>query len=276
MIKAARLLRSAGGIDLGASLAYFTILSFFPLVALVMMAVALFGDPEGVSEKLVEILVFYFPTSHDLIREAVENLLRGSLAVGLIALVGMVLSANGLFLAANRSVNRVFGIEAKRAVQTTIAQMSIATLVAILFLLSLGLTALLQIAGSFGEGIVEATGGVSTVVVLVLAVVSTVLPAVLTAAVFASVYYRLPNVHVEWRDATFGAMVAIVLFEVGKHLFFWFTNLASDRSAVYGPVASVVVLMMWAYFAGLIFLYGAALTRVAGDLRPKTLPKTRG
>ena len=30
----------------------------------------------------------------------------------------------------------------------------------------------------------------------------------------------MPNVRVQWRDAVFGAMTAIVLFEVGKHLFF--------------------------------------------------------
>ena len=273
MIRAARLLLHTGGIDLAASLAYFTILSFLPLVALIVMAVAVFGDPEGVSVKLTEILVYYFPASDDLIREAVENLLNGSLVFGLVALAGLVLGANGLFMAANRSVNRVFGIEARRVVQITIAEVAIATSVAILFLLSLGLTGLLQVAVSFSEGIVEVTGGVSTVAVVVLGIVSTVLPAVLTAAVFAVVYYRLPNVDVEWRDATFGAMIAIVLFEIGKYLFFWFINLSSQRNAVYGPAASVVVLMMWGYIASLIFLYGAALVRAAGELRPATPPE---
>ena len=268
MIRSARLLLSAGGIDLAASLAYFTILSLLPLIALAIMAVAIFGDPEAVSARLTAMLIYYFPASHELIREAVENLLNGSLALGVVALAGMIVGANGLFMAANRAVNRVFGIESRRVVQVTFAQAAIATLVAILFLLSLGLTALLQVVVSFGEGIVEATGGVSTASVVLLGVVSTVVPIVLTAAVFAVVYQRLPNVHVEWRDATFGAMVAIVLFEIGKHIFFWFMGLSSQRNAVYGPAASVVVLMMWGYIAGLIFLYGAALTRMAGELRP--------
>ena len=275
LIRAARLLLHAGGIDLAASLAYFTILSFLPLIALIVMAVAIFGDPVGVSAKLTEILVYYFPASDDLIREAVENLLNGSLAFGLLALISLVLGANGLFMAANRSVNRVFGIEARRVVQITITQVAVATPVAILFLLSLGLSGLLQFAISFSEGVVEVTGGVSAVAVVVLGVVSAVLPAALTAAVFAVVYYRLPNVDVEWRNATFGAMVAIVLFEIGKHLFFWFTNLSSQRNAVYGPVAAVVVLMMWGYVASLIFLYGAALASAAGELRPATPPETR-
>ena len=68
----------------------------------------------------------------------------------------------------------------------------------------------------------------------------------------------------------FGATVGIVLFEIAKHLFFWFTNLTSQRNAVYGPIASIVVMMTWAYIAGMIFLYGAAITRTAGELRPGT------
>ena len=273
MARAMRLLLESGGIDLAASLAYFTILSFLPLIALAIMAAAVFGNHETVSSELTEMLVYYFPASGELIREAVENLLNGSLAFGALALVGMILGANGLVMAANRSVNRVFGIEARRVVQITVAEMAIATSVALLFLLSLGLTALLQLAVSFGEGILEAIGDVSVVSIVLLGIVSTLAPIVLAAAVFAVVYRRLPNVDVEWRDAAFGAVVAIVMFEIGKHLFFWFTSFSAQRNAVYGPAASVVVLMMWGYIASLIFLYGAALTRVAGELRPPGLSR---
>ena len=275
MIRAVRFLLHAGGIDLAASMAYFTILSFLPLVALVIMVAALFSDTEGVGAKLTETLLYYFPASENLIRMAVDNLLNGSLAFGIVALVGLVMGANGLFLAATRAVNRIFALESRRAVQITIVQVVVTTSVAVLFLLSLGLTALLQVAIGLSEGIVEATGGVSTVAVVVLGIAATVLPAILTALIFAVAYYRLPNVKVEWRDAAFGAMVAIVMFEVGKHLFFLFTNLTSQRNAVYGPAASVVILLMWGYIAGLIFLYGAALTRAAGGLRPATLSDPR-
>ena len=271
MVKAARLLLRAGGIDLAASLAYFMILSLLPMVALVIMATAVIGDPEGISDKLTDVLIYYFPSSHELIQEAVENLLNGSLVIGLAAVVSIVVGANGLFMAANRSVNRVFGIETGKFVQVTVTQAAFITLVVVLFLLSVGLTAFLQVVVSFGQGIAEAIGDISVIAVVAVGIVSTILPAVTTSALFAIVYRLLPSVHVEWRDATFGAIVAIVLFEVGKHLFFWFTGLATQRSAVYGPIASVVVLLMWGYIAGVIFLYGAALTKMAGELRPNSL-----
>ena len=268
LVKAGRLVVRAGGIDLAASLAFFTILSLLPLVALAIMVLAIFGNQEIMGDRLTEILVYYFPTSRDLIHEAVDNLLSGSLAIGVVALASIVLGANGLYMSANRAINRVFGTEAKKVLQFTVSQVSIATLMVILFLLSIGMTAFLQVAVSFSEGIAQSVNGVSTAALLILGVASAVVPVVLTVVVFAFVYRHLSNTSVAWRDAAFGAMVAIVLFEIGKHLFFWFTNLTAQRSAVYGPIASVVVLMMWGYIASLIFLYGAALAKCAGELRP--------
>ena len=268
MIEAARLLIRAGGIDLAASLAYFTILSLLPLAALVMMTATVFIDPETVRDQFTATLIYYFPSSQELIYEAVDNLLGGSLFIGVVALIGIAVGANGLFMAANRAVNRLFGAEGKKIVQMTLAEVSIAALVMVLFVLSLGVTAFLHVVVSFGEGIVQSTGSVSVAAALVLGAVSTVLPIILTMLILAFVYRRLPNVHVEWRDATFGAMIAVVVFEMAKHMFFWFTSLTTHRHAVYGPIASVVVLMMWGYIASLIFLYGAALAKCAGDRRP--------
>ena len=113
MLRAVRLFFSAGGIDLAASLAYFTVLSLFPLVALVIMAATIFVDTEAVSGKLTEILSYYFPSSTDLIRGVIENLLSNSIAIGLVSLATIVVGANGLIQGANRALNRVFGSELK-------------------------------------------------------------------------------------------------------------------------------------------------------------------
>lgn len=268
MFWAVRVVIRSGGIDLAASLAYFTILSLLPAVALFIMGIAIFGNPEDVRGLLTGVLVYYFPMSEELILGAVENLVQRSWTLGLVAFGSLALGANGLFMAANRSVNRVFGLDTPRVLHITVTQVTVTTTLVLLFLLSVGVSAVLQAALRFSEGVAELTGVVSTVVILGLGIVSALVPAFFTMVVFTLLYFRMPSVRVAWKDALFGAMTAIVLFEVGKQLFFWFTNLASQRNEVYGPIASFVVLMMWGYAAGLIFLYGAALTRVAGQLRP--------
>lgn len=275
MFRAVRYLLRAGAVDLAASLAYFTVLSLFPAVALVVIAAAWVGGSEAVREQVTRALVYYFPVSQSLIEEAVENLFRSSLAVGLAAFAGIVFAANGLFTAANRAVNRVFGVDEQNAARRTVVQAALSTALATLFLVSVGVSASLQLAVRFSDGAGGEAGALSVAAAVALGAASAALPALFTVLVFAAVYYLMPSARVEWRNAVFGALAGVVLFEAGKHLFFWFTGVAAGRNAVYGPIASFVVLLTWGYAAGMVFLYGAALTRAAGELRPSRRPPPR-
>ena len=44
-------------------------------------------------------------------------------------------------------------------------------------------------------------------------------PAIVTGIIFAVLYHNLPRTPVEWKDAAFGGLIALLLFETGKHLF---------------------------------------------------------
>ena len=173
-------------------------------------------------------------------------------------------------------MNRVFGIRSRDVIRTTLTEMILATLFGLFFLLSIFLTAILHTAIDISEGFAVTQWSISYLIAILLGLVATILPVTLTALIFTIVYRNLPNAAVEWRDATFGALIAIVLFEIGKHILsFWFTGVVSQGGAVYGPIASFVVLLMWAYIAGLIFLYGTAVTKVSSDIRPRGFLRSR-
>ena len=98
--------------------------------------------------------------------------------------------------------------------------------------------------------------------------VSGLLSLILTVLLFLLVYRYLPLAPVLWRDATFGAILAVILFESMKYLFFWVGSIAIERSILYGPLSSAVILLVWAYLAGFIFLFAATLVSVSSQLRP--------
>ena len=275
IVKAVPLLYAVGGVDMAASLAYFTILSIFPIFALLIMGVAALGDPEAVRQWIAESLIHYFPASRELIQQALGNLISSSLTFGIVALVSILFGANGMFRATNRAVNRVFGIRSRDVIRTTLTEMIFATLFGMLFLMSIFLTAFLHTAIDISEGFAVTQWSISYLIAFLLGLVATILPITLTAIVFTIVYRNLPNAAVEWRDATFGALIAIVLFEIGKHLFFWFTGIASQGGVVYGPITSFIVLLMWAYLASMIFLYGTAVTKISSDIRPRGFLRSR-
>lgn len=268
-IRAVPRLLNADGIDLAASLAFFTVLSQLPLVALMAMLLIAIGPADGVVEVLSEALHYLFPASRDLIDDAINNLLGGSLTIGILAVINLMIGANRLFAATTRAVNRVFGIRNTKVVQMTIKSVSLATVVVALFVISVGLSGVIQVLIRISQESVQLTFGLSTIATITLGIVATILPAFITALIFAIVYYRIPNTRVLKFDAVFGAVIAIILFEIGKHVFFWANNHDAYQANIYGPITSVVVLMIWAYIASLIFLYGAAITKTASELRPR-------
>ena len=268
-IRAVPTLLKANGTDLAASLAFFTVLSQLPLVALMAMLLIAIGPSDGVVEVLSEALHYLFPASRDLIDDAINSLLGGSLTIGILAVINLMIGANRLFAATTRAVNRVFGIRNTKVVQVTIKSVSLATVVVALFMISVGLSSVIQALIRLSQDSAPVTHGLSTFATIVLGIVATVLPAVITAFIFAIIYYRIPNTRVLRRDAIFGAIVAIILFETGKHIFFWANNHDTYQANIYGPITSVVVLMIWAYIASFIFLYGAAITKTASDIRPR-------
>ena len=243
-------------------------LSFIPLIALGVMVFAVFLDDQTVRSRLAETLVYYFPASGDIVAEAVDHLLRSPFAAGIVAVLAMVFGANGLFMAANRAVNRVCDVPARAFAGRTHIQLVIAPAIVILFLVSLSVNAGIQIAFARSRILLDVSGIFGDVFSFVSGLVSTLVLLLSTTLILAVAYHRLPNLRVRWSDAAFGAIIAVLIFEAAKYAFFWYTEFASQRNRIFGPLASVVLLLSWSYVAAFIFLYGAALTRHSFALRP--------
>jgi len=93
------------------------------------------------------------------------------------------------------------------------------------------------------------------------------LPWGLDLILFLLIYRYVPNCKTYWRYIWPGALVAAVLFEVAKGLFIWYLdNLASYRQ-VYGPLTSVMILLLWTYLSSLILILGAEISSEYGRMR---------
>ena len=266
--RAVKTILVVNGIDTGAALAYYMLLALFPLVALVIVGLSTFMDSSVIRSTMAEVVVFYFPSSKDFLEEAIDHLFEARLFASLIAIAAMLFGAQGLFMAANRGVNRVFDCEPRRIIDVTLSTFAIVVLGVWLFLTSVGLTFVLQISLGVLEDLPTIGVPLDRFLFIVAQVASILTPFAIAAVVFIIVYRYLPNREVRWSDATFGGLVTVILFEMAKYFFFWFANLASQRSLLYGSVSSVILLLVWSHVAGMIFLYGAALTKEASELRP--------
>ncbi len=83
---------------------------------------------------------------------------------------------------------------------------------------------------------------------------------------FAAIFKFLPDATVPWRDVWTGAFVTAILFVVAKFalgIYFGHSNPAS----AYGAAGTIILIMLWVSYVGLIVLFGAEFTRIYADHR---------
>ena len=265
---AARSLVDVGGTDLAASLAYYTLLSFIPFVSLVVLISTSFIDLEPLRRHLSLVIGIYFPVSQEFLDAAITPLVDARPVVGAISLAAMIWGANGLFRASNRTVNRAFGSQQRQPLGIALAELTFAGGIISLFLFSIAISGLFRIATDVTDELGMASQLLSELSSHLIRVLLATVPPVVTFSVFLLVYRAVPNSPVPWRDAIFGAVTAVILFEGAKYIFFWIGTQIGNQSLVYGPLSSVVILLIWSQMAALIFLFGVSLTRESIRLRP--------
>jgi membrane protein len=84
---------------------------------------------------------------------------------------------------------------------------------------------------------------------------------VIVSALFALIYKWVPQAKVAWTDVWIGAGITGVLYTLGSMLIV--VKLGhSPLVTFYGGAGSLVLVLLWAYYASQIFLFGAALIAV--------------
>lgn len=245
---AARDFERDGCFDRAAALAYYTILSVFPLtlgiVALVSMALAPFE--EAVLARIGQLM----PGSSEVVTGTVRTVVEDRGAIGLVSLGGLLWSARAMFSALRRSLNAVWGVTRLRPLhQQVLAE---AALMGMTLLLLLGSVVL----------------GVASAVIVALAAplpgggllslaLTTLLPPAITFLVFVLLYSFVPNLPLRAGDVWPGALVAALLFEVAREAFVWYVGSFASYTSVYGPLSSVVAFLVWTWVSGVVVLFGA-------------------
>jgi membrane protein len=79
---------------------------------------------------------------------------------------------------------------------------------------------------------------------------------------FGMVFKLLPDTPIRWRNVWLGAVVTALLFTFGKSVLGLYLGRASVTSG-YGAARSLIVLLLWCYYAAQIVFLGAEFTRVS-------------
>jgi membrane protein len=252
--------RSTDVFLLAAAIAYATVLSFFPLLIGLIALVSPFVDPAAAVQIIVRTLAPDLPPgAAGMVRGTLDAAIRARAAAGVLAIAGLLWAASAGAGFLRQGLNRMLDAPESssfwRHLGTELAMVATAgTLIVLSTLGSAVVTFLGRIPTVVGmAGLLHK----STIGVLAAGLISWIL----SGAAFVVLYRFLPDRRVRRRSLIVGGLVAMVLFEVAKRLFFWYLLTLGRYPLVYGPLAGVVVFMVWIYLTALITLTGAAVIR---------------
>lgn len=248
-----------------AAISFYTMLSL-PAVLLIAVSIgATLYEENRIQEELIsQISGLIGPSIAEQIEQilAKASLQQGSTLVARSIGIGtLIFSSTTVFFALQSAINKIWNIEAKPEkgfVKYLINRLlSLAMVIGIGFVLmvSLVIEAVLALFKKFVQGFQEELS------VILMKIGSEVVSFGIIMLIFSMMYKILPDAKLKWKDVWVGGLITTVLFIGGKLLIGVYLG-ASSMTDAYGASGSLVVLLVWVYYASFIFLFGAKMTYV--------------
>jgi membrane protein len=255
--------------EMAAALAYFTLLSAFPLLLLLVSQLprllALFGvNYYDIPLLLLDLIGNYIaPEVADWLSKGLLELDANRDTVGLIGLLTLLWSASGGFAQLDAAFNRIWRIYDESDRRTgIIAALTGAVrgrLVPFLLMLLVGLLLLLNSVLTAGLAVLQRFFPQTPYSGLLGSAFGLVLPVAVSTLALGLLYRYIPYTRVLWHDVWLGAFVAAVANELAKNLMTGF--IASGTGGFYQSIAGPLALMIWVFFTSQIVFFGCELTR---------------
>jgi membrane protein len=234
------------------SLAYATVVSLVPLLAVSLSAFHAYGG-FGPLLKTVEPLLLdnLVPGTGGEVRRTLHGMIQHirPRTLGIGGVIGLLVSSMKLFFDIETAVQRIWGIREKRA-----WPLRLFIYVLMIFLGPLLLAVAVGVISSYGLGLIAhlPKGTISFLV--------TLLP-------LAAIYKILPARKVSWRDSLWSALLAAMAIVGAEQIHLVLTKKILKYNKLYGSLASIPIFFLWIWTLWWICLAGAALCRQLHERR---------
>jgi len=253
--------------SMGAALSYYTLFSIAPLLIIVISVAGLFFGADAVQGVVIDQLDALMghegaAAVQDMISNSSEPTTGGVATI--VSIVGLLIGSTTVFNEIQSDLDRIWRAPAAEQgggiwnlLRTRLLSFGMILGVAFLLAVSLVISAALAVLGKWWGGWLSNWEVLAHLLDIVVNLG-------LLTLVFALIYKMIPRVEVSWHDVWIGAAVTSVLFTIGKVAIGLYLG-KSDVTSSFGSAGSLVVLIVWVYYAAQIFLLGAEFTRVYAE-----------
>jgi membrane protein len=240
------------------SMAYFSILSVFQLLVLGVVVLSYFLGEGQAREFIIRQIQAGSPLDAGTIGSVIDAVIESRGGISLFGLIFLIWGALGVFSAVSQGVSRAFSAGPPRPFwRDKLIGLLLITVTGLLGVASMVigiLTGVIQSAA--GDGVAGIPGGY-----LALSSIGFVLPLVLIFVAFLVLYRVVPNRPVMLREVWPGAVAATLLWTVLRIGFTYYATNIANYDTAFGPISAAISLLVFLYFASVIVLLGAEVTR---------------
>ncbi|MBP3949874.1 YihY/virulence factor BrkB family protein [Bacillus suaedae] len=242
-------------LDWAATLAYYFMLSIFPLLIFMLALIPYFNLDvdmiysfinDYVPENLAELL-------STTILEVINEPQGGLLSFGILATLW---SASNGMNALIRAVNRSYNIEETRGF---LRLRGLSILLTIGMIIVIVATLLLPVFGNLIITGLERFSLLPHDIAVILNILRWIIGIGLMTLVLMLLYWIGPNIKLKLSQVIVGAVVATIGWQIISFAFSTYVSNFGNFTATYGSLGGVIILMLWFFLTGLILVIGGEL-----------------
>jgi membrane protein len=240
---------------LSAQLAYFFLLSLFPLLIFIFTLLPYLPIPYP--DILGSIREFAPPQTMDLIEKNVNYVMNtrngGLLSIGII---GTIWSASNGIHALVRAFNKAYNVKESRSFFVS-RGMAILLTIGMIFVFIVAV--LLPIFGREIGVFLFSYLGFKMEFLRIWEMLRLAVSALILFLIFTGLYWIAPNVTLRCRSAFPGAGFATVGWIVSSYALSFYVSKFNNFSLTYGSIGAIIVLLIWLYISGFIIIVGGEI-----------------
>lgn len=246
---------------LSAALAYYAMFSIGPLLVIAVGLAGVAFNHETVRHQIEQQLQSAVGLkAAQTIGEMMQGPKHGALITTIVGFVALLFGAGGVFGALQDSLNTIWEVKPKPGIG--LAGLIRARFLSLTMVLGTGFLLLVSMAlTTFLSGAASTIGGILGISELLIHIANFVVSFGVITVLFAMIFKYLPDVKVPFRKVWVGAILTAFLFTIGKYGLAMYLGRASTTSS-YGAAGSVIVILMWVYYASVILFLGTEFTQV--------------
>lgn len=250
---------------LGAALAFWAMLSFMPLLLVIIAIAGLAFGHRAAEQGVIEQIRILIGAQRASIFEALLNGAQSKaegVAATFVGTVTLVFGATGVLIELRNAMNTIWDVapremstaqEIKNYIRERLWSICLVIGTSLFLTASVMLGTWISAAGAVYAPILPARE-------LLMHILNVALSFAALTVFFGAIYKIVPAVPLEWWDVLLGAIVTAFLFTPGNLLLGLYLGKASF-SSTYGAAASAIVLAVWVYYSSQVFFLGAEFTR---------------